>query len=94
MNSMNKVLKFIERYGDRLLRAHASAALMTPGRNPWTPSAISTRRQAEPDPARAKTLRTTRVQQDCTVSGQMTAASDPAGPALVKSRNAVQHSDN
>lgn len=52
MNSMNKVLKIIERYGDRLLRAHANAALITLDRDPWTRSTTPMQRQAELDSAR------------------------------------------
>ncbi len=94
MIAMNKVLKIIERYFDRLTRAHANAVLMTLDRDPSTMSTIPTRRHADLDPARSNTARTTKVQQDCTVSGQTTAANDPAGLALVKDRAAGEDSDS
>ncbi len=94
MISMNKVLKTIERYRDVLFRAHANAYLMTLDRDPWTMSTIPTRRNAELDPAGSSTARTTKVQQDCTVSGQMTAANDPAGLALVKDGAAGEDNDS
>ncbi len=94
MIAMNKVLKIIERYFDTLLRAHGNGVLMTLDRDPWTMSKIPTRRRAALDSARSSTARTTKVQRDCTVSGQMTVANDPAGLALVKDPAANQDSDS
>ena len=94
MISMNKVLKVIERYGDTLVRAHANAVLMTLDRDPGTMSTIPTQRHAELDSAGTSTARTTKVHSECTVSGQTTAANDPAGLALVRKPATDDDNDN
>ena len=91
---MNKVFKTLERYFDMLLRAHAKAVLMTLDRDPCSLSAIPNQRLEQLDPVRAGSARTTKVQQDCTISGQTTAANDPAGLALVKHETADEDIDN
>ena len=94
MISMNKVFKTFERYFENLAEARVNAALITLDRDPWSLSLIPNRRYEALESARAAAARTTKVQQDCTDSGQTTAANDSTELALVKYETADEDIDN